>query len=74
MHLHLLGLQGADGQKQADLHLALCSLQGWQVQEAPPVSAPAAFPRGGSHNDQAAGTRGLEGGTKTVKGLSALCC
>ena len=36
-----------------------------------PVSAPAAFPRGGSHNDQAGGTRGLEGGTKLVKGLSA---
>ena len=41
------------------------------MQAAPPVSAPAGFPGGGSHNDQAGETRGLEGGTKPVKGLSA---
>ena len=35
---------------------------------APPVSAPAGFPRSVSHNDQAGETRGLEGGTKTGKG------
>ena len=41
------------------------------MQAAPPVSAPVGFLGGGSHNDQAGETRGLEGGTKPVKGLSA---
>ena len=69
MYLHLLALQGVEGQKK--LRLAPCK-GGRQVQAGPaPVGPPAGFPRGGSHNDQAGETRGLEGGTKPVKGLSA---
>ena len=56
LYLHLLPLQGVE----------LCL-----AKVAPPVSAPVGFPRGVSHNDQADETRGLEGGTKLVKGLSA---
>ena len=59
------------GKTNTDLHLTKVAGRCKQVQAAPPVSAPAGFPGGGSHNDQAGETRGLEGGTKPVKGLSA---